>query len=188
MKIIKRINDNAVLFTGNDISLDGFVKGNDWEARSFTSETVTLDDAELPDDYVSGGAWAFDGTWSILDQSAVDVKRAEIRDNLASQVREIGKEKRNGGTTVNGLLINTDADARSLLLASKVNSKASRKIVTKGGKAKLTGAQMIALVEAVDDFVQSVMDREYDLLAEIDAAAYADLGTIDINSGWPAQA
>ena len=88
---------------------------------------------------------------------------------------------------IGGMLIGTDADSRSLLLATKVTPKELRKVVTKGGRATLTGAQLVGLTEAVDDFIQAVMDRQYDLEEAIEGATtQGDLDIIDITAGWPA--
>lgn len=107
------------------------------------------------------------------------------REEWEGQVRKLARGKRDSGVVVNGLLVGTDSEARSLLLAGKVNGKASRKIVTKKGRGVVTGEQMNAVVEAVDDYVQAVMDKEYDLLELGDATPEAELGSIDLFSGWP---
>lgn len=125
----------------------------------------------------------------------VDMTQAEIdalapkvtRESLIVEVRTLAKEKRDAGVMVNGMLVGTDSDARSLLLAGKVNGRSQRKIVTKKGRAKVDQTQMNAVVQAVDDYVQAVMDREYDLLEQIDATADVDLDSIDKESGWPSR-
>lgn len=120
--------------------------------------------------------------------------RAALHGSLAEQkkrkvglVSEIAKAKANGGMVVNGLSISTDAAGRSLLAGAKHGGKASRKVVTKTGRAELSKIQFEAVVSAADDFIQSVFDRQYDLGELIDAAANkTQLDAIDIETGWPA--
>ena len=95
MKIVKRISDNAVLFTGDDLTLENYVTGAGWSAKTFTPDIVALEDAELPDSYVGGGAWAYDGVWTVLEQDAVDQKRVELFNLRQSALIEVAKEKKN---------------------------------------------------------------------------------------------
>ena len=109
-------------------------------------------------------------------------KKAE----LITEVSTIAKQKRNAGVTINGLHIATGPDGRSLLFGAIQGGKASRKIVTKTGRAVLTKVQIEALATAVDNYLQAVFDNQYDLEEAIEAAAdQAALDAIDINAGWP---
>jgi len=77
-------------------------------------------------------------------------------------------------------------EARSLMNGGRNDRKATRKIVSKKGRANVTGAQFISMVDAVEDFIQEVFDREYDLQEAIDlAVTKEDLEAIDIYATWP---
>jgi len=139
--------------------------------KRVTEQTPTL----VGSDYVQA--------WQEVDRFS---SLAEAKEALETTIADKARELRDGGLTVSGMLVGTDAEARSLLLGAKTNPKTSRKIVTKGGKAELNSAQMTAIVDAVDDFIQAVMERQYDLLVATEAAqSFAELDAIDIDSGWP---
>lgn len=120
-----------------------------------------------------------------MDASEFAALGAKSRADYARLVREKAKSLRDGGTVINGMAIATDVDARTRLLGAKVNPKESRKVVAKGGRAIMTGAQLNAIVDGIDAFLQSVDDKEYDCLELIDATADADLSTLDLETGWP---
>ena len=99
--------------------------------------------------------------------------------SLASISREIGVE-------VDGLKVATDPESTSLLVGAKQGGKPNRKVIGTNGRATLTKAQFDNLVDAVDDLIQNVFDREYDLGELIDAATTkAEIDAIDIKGGWP---
>jgi len=82
MKIIKQISDNAVIFTGDDLTLDAAgTHGNGWGAPSFTTTNAMLETIEgsLPP-YYQGACFTFiDGVWAVLPsaQGQVDAAIAE---------------------------------------------------------------------------------------------------------------
>ena len=126
------------------------------------------------------------------EQAAFDANNALYNSLVKTKVRkvvstaDIAKRKRDAGVTVNDLHVATDPDGRSLLFGAKQGGKASRKIVTKTGRAILTKAQVEALATAVDDYLQAIFDNQYDLGEAIEGAAdQAALDAIDINAGWP---
>ena len=123
------------------------------------------------------------------DFDAAEVLHASLPEQkirLVNVVSTIAKQKRNAGVTINGMHIATGPDGRSLLFGAIQGGKASRKIVTKTGRAVLTKVQIEALATAVDNYLQAVFDNQYDLEEAIEAAAdQAALDAIDINAGWP---
>lgn len=135
-------------------------------------------------DYAASQGWAKNNGEQI-GWSADGSRPVRPRSEYIEQVRQKAESVRNGGTTVNGLHVATDAEARSLLIGGQVNPRTNRKIVTKGGRAAVSQAQYSAMVEAIVSFVQAVIDKEYDLLELIDTTADADLHTLDLDSGWP---
>tara|TARA_R110000772_G_scaffold268452_1_gene395559 strand:+ start:5923 stop:6411 length:489 start_codon:yes stop_codon:yes gene_type:complete len=144
-----------------------------------------ITEGDLPAGFVPG-SFSYnpeDGFLVIAEMEAgvVGIKKEE----MLLEVQTLSKTKRNGGIVFNGLDISTDADARSLLTGAKSGGKASRKMVGKGGRANLTKLQFEAMVTAVDDHIQGVFDRHYDLEELIDAATtLTELDAIDITGGW----
>lgn len=128
---------------------------------------------------------------SLVDMSeseaiGFNASRAKNRSDYINHVREKADSLRGGGTTINGLFVSTSAKAMALLTGAKVHPKASRKIVTSGGRAVVSEAEYNAVVQGVHNFIQSIVDHEFDLLELIDKTADADLAGLDLDSGWPA--
>jgi hypothetical protein len=62
MKIIKRISDNVVLYSGDTLVMTGNdARNNDWVDTNTTTKNSTITEAILPEDWV-GGAYTFDGS------------------------------------------------------------------------------------------------------------------------------
>jgi hypothetical protein len=98
-----------------------------------------------------------------------------------------------GGTTVNGMTIETSRESQGLI--DGAYSLAVRNADTQGftidfkstsGWVELTAAQMIAISEAVGVHIQQSFKRERALHEAIDAAAdHTAVAAIDITTGWP---
>jgi hypothetical protein len=72
MKILVRNSDNAVIFADDTLQLtDTHVSGSGWIAHFCTTENSRIENATLPADWV-GAAYAYDGTWTVIDQAAID--------------------------------------------------------------------------------------------------------------------
>jgi hypothetical protein len=134
---------------------------------------------------LSGSSWV--QNWVELDIYSNDADGiANAKRVFSSEVSAKASTVRDGGTTIAGLGLATNAAARSLLAGAKVGGKANRKVVTRTGRANLSKVDFDALVAGVDDFIQAVFDNEYDLLEAIDAATtLAEIEAIDITVGWP---
>lgn len=112
---------------------------------------------------------------------------AVVRSAIKERLSEIARTRRQAGCMVNGMLIATDPESLILLTGGKVGGKGLRKFVTKSGVAiQVTSAQLSAIFDAVDTYVQTVMDRYHDLCVLLDAAStVSDMEAVDIASGWP---
>lgn len=82
MKIIKLLSNNAVIFTGDDLSLDATgAHGDGWTAAMFTTANAALEtiNEALPVGYI-GNAWAYNGGWFVLpgQQAMVDAEISAI--------------------------------------------------------------------------------------------------------------
>lgn len=89
MKIIKRQSDNVVLFTGDDLVLDGDgCRGAGWQLRNINPNELTLETVEsIPEQFVGGGWSHTDGIWTsnaIADQVILPAKRAEKIANITA--------------------------------------------------------------------------------------------------------
>jgi len=104
------------------------------------------------------------------DMTVVAMPIETAKERMLAKAHQLSKNLRDGGLMVNGILLSTDMEARSLMNGGRNDRKATRKIVSKKGRANVTGAQFISMVDAVEDFIQEVFDREYDLQEAIDLA------------------
>lgn len=149
--------------------------------------------AEAEADFAAAQGWIAAGdsrigdTWNGVQFSAPVITLDEKKATLKKRLAELAAEKLSAGVVVNGLRISTTPAARGLLSLGKIGNKAQRKIVTEAGQRELlTAAQFDAVVLAVDNYGQGIMDRHYDLSAQIDACTTgAEVDAIDINVGWP---
>jgi hypothetical protein len=110
------------------------------------------------------------------------------KDIFRSAIRSLASEKRDGGIVFDGLEISTTASARSLLIGGRQNPKSTRKIVTKGGRMEISQAAFEAVNVAVSEYIQDVIDREYDLLEAVDALQDLEaVAAFDYLGGWPSR-
>jgi hypothetical protein len=100
-------------------------------------------------------------------------------------------QKETAGILIGGMLVATDDRSKTLILGKRAKARENPDMTfrwkTAGGAwVELTGAQIIAIADAVADHVQACFDREGDLHDAIDAAETAQaVLSVDINTGWP---
>jgi hypothetical protein len=104
----------------------------------------------------------------------------------AARIAERRYEVETAGITVDGMAINTDDRAKTLINGSAI--KAMRSLAytlrwkTPEGFVDLPSAQVLVMAEAVADFVQGCFDREADLLAAVGDGTFT---AAMLNEGWP---
>lgn len=127
-----------------------------------------------------------EGSW-VLPATVIDMPLELRKHRMKEQLRELHESRAGKEVIFNGMPVPTNDRSISRMLGGKANAKAGRKLLLKnGGRAVMTSAQLSAMADAVDDYVQAVMDRAYDLAEAIDNATdHAGLSAIDLNSGWP---
>ncbi|MCM8738276.1 DUF4376 domain-containing protein [Azospirillum sp. A1-3] len=96
------------------------------------------------------------------------------------------------GTIVNGIPVATDDRSKTLILGKRAQAQADPDMTFRwkavNGWVELSGAQIIAIADAVADHVQACFDREGELHDAIDAAKdAAAVLAVDITAGWPVQ-
>ena len=92
-----------------------------------------------------------------------------------------------GGTTVEGVQVNTERDSQALLtgaaFAASLDPNYQIKWKAATGFVELTGAQVIDLASQVRAFVQACFNREAELLGAVaDGSITAEM----LEEGWPA--
>jgi hypothetical protein len=95
-----------------------------------------------------------------------------------------------GGITINDMLVPTDRDTQSKLIAARILAKedATYSIRWKlaSGFVTLDAATLIAIADGVRAHVQACFDREDEIVTDINAATtHAMLETISITAGYP---
>ncbi len=116
----------------------------------------------------------------------------EIKAARKDAATDLRWRKETGGIVIAGVRVATDDRSKTLILGKRAQAQADpaatfRWKAAGGAWIALTGAQIIAIADAVADHVQACFDREgelHDLIDEAEDAAAAL--TVDITDGWPA--
>ncbi|WP_433739806.1 DUF4376 domain-containing protein [Pseudomonas putida] len=114
---------------------------------------------------------------------------AEMPLTAEQQVARIAErryEVETSGITVDGMAINTDDRAKTLINGSAIkamrNPAYTLRWKTPEGFVDLPSAQVLVMADAVADFVQACFDREADLLVAVGDGTFT---TAMLNEGWP---
>lgn len=110
---------------------------------------------------------------------------ADLPDTIAARRYEAEV----AGITVNGTRVQTDRETRAILTGAALQAgrQPERAFRWKGpdGFVPLDSPTVLAIADAVSDYVQACFDREAALLAEVDEAE--DPLGVDIESDWPSR-
>jgi hypothetical protein len=91
MKIIKKIDDNTVVFAGKKLSIDANgCYGEGWEYKTNTSNLILETGVTLPRGFVAGGWSHLDGVW--VSNAIGDAYLAERDAEIAAATRKSGLE------------------------------------------------------------------------------------------------
>jgi len=188
MIIVRGKSDNVVFYLFNDSQLPVIDQNGmfgDIRALDINpTDHEVVENVDSPTLFFLPGLLIFDGSWSVVDQSAYNDAR---RPQLLEDVVELMIEKQDGGMDFNGNRIATDGDAVAELANKKHTPAASHKIVPRKGKGvKFTlssTVQFNAMHKAQKDFRKNVENHAFDLIGNLEIAA--DISTIDIHTGWP---
>jgi len=211
MKIIKLLSTNAVIFTGDDLTLSaGAAGGNDWTAPQFNTQNAVLETipGALPDGYI-GSSWTYtDGVWAVLPsaQEAVTQLLAETLAGKKAAAWERIKAKRDtiksAGAQVGDYWFHTDADSRIQQLGLKDQA---RDVLAAGGTTAtvlqklgqdipwqtMSGVAVPMTVQLSFDVVAAVGDLDalchyVGLQHRAAMEAAADPSVYDFSGDWPA--
>jgi len=147
----------------------------------------------------SEGKWT--PAWVEVDKFQNDAEilayAETLRDAKKALVRDASSLKTVSGVVFNGIEVSTSSTAMGKLTGAMQRPKASRKVVTKGGTVELLEAQFTALFNGVADYIQALIDREYDLLTALSNAGttegltasqvLSEIDAIDTDAGWPSR-
>jgi len=126
-------------------------------------------------------------TWNGSVIIPKQIPLAEQKEAKKRAVTALREAKETLPINVGGTLTTPYNGPLQRLIGARVGGKSNRKLVTDTGQpVQLNVGQINALFAGVDDHLQLISDREYDLYVAIDAAAnQAALDAIDIAAGWP---
>jgi len=153
--------------------------------RLHDSAIIPLDPLNI--DYVSALAWVAEG--NAFELPSEPDRRAALVQGATQKRWEI----ETGGITLpGGIAVKTDTSDQlrigSTIEGMKANGYMSVPFKAASGWIDLTLAQIEALRSAVAEHVRQCFIAERAHHAAIELLADADLGTYDINTGWPAAA
>lgn len=107
---------------------------------------------------------------------------------LVQQVRREARHRESLGLTYKGHHIDTDPESVARLTSATVQAgrDSSRDRTwrnSRGERVSLTAEEVKDLADRVDDYIQAVLQREDELLEELEQAD--DPLEVDLDSGWP---
>lgn len=128
-----------------------------------------------------------DGVWIIdaegnLTKEPLAVVVPDYKEAIASERyrREIG------GISVSGMLIDTSDRSKTLINGSALKALRNAEYVlswkTADGFIDLQASQVLAIADAVSEYVQACFNREKDLLLALDAGSFVESM---LTEGWP---
>lgn len=126
-----------------------------------------------------------------LTPAELEARLIALRAERKSAATALRWEKETGGILIGGVPVATDDRSKTLILGKRAQAQSNptmsfRWKAASGDWVDLTGAQIIAIADAVGDHVQACFDREGELQDLIDAAETAgDALAVDIATGWP---
>ena len=192
MKILVRDSDNfithsfannaSVVITETRVEAPGFHIGflNSGNCQLVEGVTLPTDFTEKNYLYVEG---SFIDGGEMLRPGTLD----KFKTNKVSAVVALKDEKRDGGFTYGGVFIETDTQARSLLLGEKMAGTGDVNFYSRNGTlVSMTRAEFDTFYSAFHAFLKAVEENAASLIASIQVAATkAEIQAIDIESGWP---
>lgn len=114
-----------------------------------------------------------------------------LRERRKAEATDLRWKREVAGIVINGIPVATDDRSKTLILGKRAQAQSNPAMVFRwkaasGEWVDLTGAQIIAVADAVADHVQACFDREGELHDSIDAAGdVAAVLAIDLTAGWP---
>lgn len=114
----------------------------------------------------------------------------ELRQARKSAATDLRWQKETGGIVIAGVPVATDDRSKTLILGRRAQAQSDpdmtfRWKAASGEWVELTGAQIIAIADAVADHVQACFDREGDLHDAIDTTETAEaVLAVNILAGW----
>ena len=129
--------------------------------------------------------------WDGEHWTIADIPLSECKATKLDAIRALRWDKQNGGTTVNGITIRTDADSQRMIagaidLFDKNPSLTAIDFEAQPNEwATLDAAAMTAIGVAVGMHIQACFSNAKALSQAVEAAgSYAALAAIDIEAGW----
>lgn len=142
---------------------------------------------------------AYPGKYSVADGVLVSIGDAAYADILAADAAAMAANPSNiadtrfahevAGMTVAGMTVYTDRATQSKLTAAALRATRDSTYtldwkLSTGTFATLTAEQILAVADAVGDYVQACYSREAELLAAVSAGTFTEAMLLE---GWPAQ-
>lgn len=126
-----------------------------------------------------------------LTPAELEARLVALRTQRKAAATDLRWQKEIGGIVINGIPVATDDRSKMLILGKRAQAQSNPAMLFRwkaadGDWVDLTGAQIIAIADAVANHVQTCFDREGQLHDAIDAAKDATaVLAVDISPGWP---
>ena len=133
-----------------------------------------------------------DGVWTLgKDGTISKVNHApptpeEIAQQLTLTIANTRYEREIGGIVVQGMSISTDDRSKALIASAALqgmrNPEHVLKWKTTNGFVDISGSQLLAVADAVNEHVQACFAREHELLTALNAGEFTEAM---LGEGWP---
>lgn len=192
MKIIVQKSNNLVIDSFPNTATVTMTEYNvitpDYFISSVNEQTATLvENVSLPSGYKDKEWLYVDGEFSQAGDLYSDEQKESKRVLIRQRVAAKKDEQRDSGTTINGVVIHTDTQARSLLLGEKMAGTGDVNFYSREGVLiNMTRAEFDAFYVEFHNYLKAVEENAASLIAQIDAATtMAEIVAIDVAAGWP---
>ena len=192
MKIVVQTEDNLVFAsfpnTAKITITEKCVETPDYRIGHLNeTNAIIVEGITLPSGYEDRRWLYIDGEFSKPVELFTDEQKEEKRAVLRERVAAKKDEQRDSGTTINGVFIHTDTQARSLLLGEKIAGTGDINFYSRDGVLiNMTRAEFDAFYVEFHGYLKAVEENAAALIAQIDAATtMAEIVAVDVEAGWP---
>lgn len=132
------------------------------------------------------GVWTLGKDGTISKVAPAPPTPEEVARQLTLTIANTRYQHEIGGITIQGMSIATDDRSKALIASAALqgmrNPEHVLKWKTSDGFVEITGSQLLAVADAVNEHVQACFGREHELLTALNAGEFTEAM---LGEGWP---
>jgi len=192
MKIVINKSNNVVMDsfpnTATLTMTKNYVVTPDYNIGYLNENTALIvEGVTLPSGFENKKWTYIEGTFAKAGDLYTAEQITSRKDDMRKEVAAKKDKLRDSGTTINGVFIHTDTQARSLLLGEKMAGTGDVNFYSREGVLiNMTRAEFDAFYVEFQNYLKAVEENAASLIAQINAATtMAEIVAVDLDSGWP---